>query len=205
MLWQFDYSFGMHFIRLLDASGNEVDCIDLYHADFSIALLPGTYYIIAETARPGLDIPVFEGTFTLYINGEERKSGEDFYYPLDLGSFGKEFTVSRTDDIANYESDYEPGVGPWDDYHDMVHCFTLLYPVQLTLENDLEGAHTLLKRAEDDVVEPVYTVSNNLLYYELEAGTYYIHTWALGWGYLWQTLSLTGTPLPVGSSFFFSC
>lgn len=199
--WQFDYSSGCIFIRLLDASGNEVDCIDLYHADFSIALLPGTYYIIAETARPGLDIPVFEGTFTLYINGEERKSGEDFYYPLDLGSFGKEFTVSRTDDIANYESDYEPGVGPWDDYHDMVHCFTLLYPVQLTLENDLEGAHTLLKRAEDDVVEPVYTVSNNLLYYELEAGTYYIHTWALGWGYLWQTLSLTGTPLPVGSSF----
>lgn len=199
--WQFDYSSGCIFIRLLDASGNEVDCIDLYHADFSIALLPGTYYIIAETARPGLDIPVFEGTFTLYINGEERKSGEDFYYPLDLGSFGKEFTVSRTDDIANYESDYEPGVGPWDDYHDMVHCFTLLYPVQLTLENDLEGAHTLLKRAEDDVVEPVYTVSNNLLYYELEAGTYYIHTWALGWGYLWQTLSLTGTPLSVGSSF----
>ena len=198
--WEFDYPWCI-FIRLLDASGNEVDYINLSDADFSIALLPGTYYIIAETARSGLNNPVSEGTFTLYISGEERASGEDFYYPLDLGTFGKEFTVSHRDDLSRYESDYEPGVGPWDDYHDMVCRFTLLHPVQLTLENSLEGAHTLLKRWEDDVVEPVRTISDNLLYYELEAGTYYIHTWASGWGYLWQTLSLTGTPPLAGGSF----
>ena len=39
------------------------------------------------------------------------------------------------------------------------------------------------------------------MYYELDPGTYYIHTWALGWGYLWQTLTLTGNPMPVGNSF----
>ena len=200
-IWRNDHFVDYVFIHLLDASGNEVDWIDLGNADFSIALLPGTYYIVAETANYGLGSVVHEGLVTLEITGEERAAGEDFYYPMDLGSFGSEFSVSHRDDVSNYESDYEPGVGPWDDYHDMVHRFTLSHPVQLKLENSLEGAHTQLKRWEDDVVEPIYTVSNNLLYYELDPGTYYIHTWALGWGYLWQTLSLTGIPLPVGNSF----
>lgn len=196
-----DYLVDYVFIHLLDASGNEVDWIDLNSADFFIALLPGTYYIVAETANSESGKVVHEGLVTLEITGEERAVGEDFYYPMDLGSFGSEFSVSHRDNVSNYESDYEPGVGPWDDYHDMVHRFTLSHPVQLKLENSLEGAHTQLKRWEDDVVEPIYTVSNNLLYYELDPGTYYIHTWALGWGYLWQTLSLTGIPLPVGNSF----
>ena len=200
-IWRNNHFVDYVFIHLLDASGNEVDWIDLNNADFSIALLPGTYYIVAETANAKSNKVVHEGPVSLTITGEERAAGEDFYYPMDLGSFGSEFTVSHRDDVSHYESDYEPGVGPWDDYHDMVHRFTLSHPVQLKLENSLEGAHTQLKRWEDDVVEPIYTVSNNLLYYELDPGTYYIHTWALGWGYLWQTLTLTGNPMPVGNSF----
>ncbi len=200
-IWRNNHFVDYVFIHLLDASGNEVDWIDLNNADFSIALLPGTYYIVAETANAKSNKVVHEGPVSLTITGEERAAGEDFYYPMDLGSFGSEFSVSHRDDVSHYESDYEPGVGPWDDYHDMVHRFTLSHPVQLKLENSLEGAHTQLKRWEDDVVEPIYTVSNNLLYYELDPGTYYIHTWALGWGYLWQTLTLTGNPMPVGNSF----
>ena len=176
-IWRNNHFVDYVFIHLLDASGNEVDWIDLNNADFSIALLPGTYYIVAETANAKSNKVVHEGPVSLTITGEERAAGEDFYYPMDLGSFGSEFTVSHRDDVSHYESDYEPGVGPWDDYHDMVHRFTLSHPVQLKLENSLEGAHTQLKRWEDDVVEPIYTVSNNLLYYELDPGTYYIHTW----------------------------
>lgn len=189
------------YAHVLDISGNEVDRLDLDDANLYISLLPGTYYIVVESIerRPGKVLE--EGLFSLFVNIEEREIGEDFYYPMDLGTFGSEFTVSHTDNITDYISDYEPGADNHDDYHDMVYCFTLQSPVRLTLENSSKSCHTLLKRWEDDVVEPIYAASENLMYYDLEPGIYYIHTWALGWGYTWQTVSLTGTPIPAGSSF----
>lgn len=51
---------------------------------------------------------VEEGLIYLYIYIDEREIGEDFYYPMDLGTFGSEFTVSHTDNITEYISDYEP-------------------------------------------------------------------------------------------------
>ena len=189
------------YAHVLDISGNEMDRLDLGNADLYISLLPGTYYIVAESIEYGSGKVVDEGLLSLFVNIEEREIGEDFYYPMDLGTFGSEFTVSHTDNITDYISDYEPGADNHDDYHDMVYCFTLQSPVRLTLENSSKSCHTLLKRWEDDVVEPIYAASENLMYYDLEPGIYYIHTWALGWGYIWQTVSLTGTPIPAGSSF----
>ena len=189
------------FAHILDVTGKEVDRLNLGYADLCISLLPGTYYIVAESMDYGAGKVVEEGLIYLYIYIDEREIGEDFYYPMDLGTFGSEFTVSHTDNITEYISDYEPGADNHDDYHDMVYCFTLQSPVRLTLENSSEYCHTLLKRWEDDVVEPIYAASENLMYYDLEPGIYYIHTWALGWGYTWQTVSLTGTPIPAGSSF----
>ena len=189
------------FAHILDVTGKEVDRLNLGYADLCISLLPGTYYIVAESMDYGAGKVVEEGLIYLYIYIDEREIGEDFYYPMDLGTFGSEFTVSHTDNITEYISDYEPGADNHDDYHDMVYCFTLQSPVRLKLENSSEYCHTLLKRWEDDVVEPIYAASENLMYYDLEPGIYYIHTWALGWGYTWQTVSLTGTPIPAGSSF----
>ena len=107
------------YIHVLDASGNEIDHIDLGRADYYRGLLPGTYYLVYESS--GTDV-------TIRIRGEERVIGEDFYCPLDLGNFGEEFTVSHTANIAYYEPDYIPGTTPWGYDHDMVYRFTLLQP-----------------------------------------------------------------------------
>lgn len=137
------------YAHVLDISGNEMDRLDLGNADLYISLLPGTYYIVAESIEYGSGKVVDEGLLSLFVNIEEREIGEDFYYPMDLGTFGSEFTVSHTDNITDYISDYEPGADNHDDYHDMVYCFTLQSPVRLTLENSSKSCHTLLKRWEE--------------------------------------------------------
>ena len=126
------------FAHILDVTGKEVDRLNLGYADLCISLLPGTYYIVAESMDYGAGKVVEEGLIYLYIYIDEREIGEDFYYPMDLGTFGSEFTVSHTDNITEYISDYEPGADNHDDYHDMVYCFTLQSPVRLKLENSSE-------------------------------------------------------------------
>ena len=76
----------------------------------------------------------------------------------------QEFTVSHTDNITDYISDYEPGADNHVDYHVVVYCFTLQSHVRLTLENCSKSCHTLLKRWEDDVVEPIYAASEKDVY-----------------------------------------
>ena len=92
------------FAHILDVTGKEVDRLNLGYADLCISLLPGTYYIVAESMDYGAGKVVEEGLIYLYIYIDEREIGEDFYYPMDLGTFGSEFTVSHTDNITEYIS-----------------------------------------------------------------------------------------------------
>lgn len=74
------------YAHVLDISGNEMDRLDLGNADLYISLLPGTYYIVAESIEYGSGKVVDEGLLSLFVNIEEREIGEDFYYPMDLGT-----------------------------------------------------------------------------------------------------------------------
>ena len=185
----------------------------------SVQLMPGTYYLVVQL-KPSYPVPSGDpdGPLGFYVEGKPRATGEDFFYPADLGAFSEDF--SRTVDMEHF-TDFELDYRLTGDYdidafrHDVVHRFTLSEPMEVTLDNCGSGhglgnpynyQRSVVLSSSLDTVPPASTKSgcyypDGIKEYVLSPGTYYVYSWGeyLSMDYNF-TVNLAGTVIEEGSS-----
>ena len=206
---------------LLDAQGEVQKYIYLRESPgwTSVQLMPGTYYLVVQL-KPSYPVPSGDpdGPIGFYVEGKPRATGEDFFYPADLGAFSEDF--SRSVDMEHF-TDFELDYRLTGDYdidafrHDVVHRFTLSEPMEVTLDNCGSGhglgnpynyQRSVVLSSSLDTVPPASTKSgcyypDGIKEYVLSPGTYYVYSWGeyLSMDYNF-TVNLAGTVIEEGSS-----
>lgn len=211
-------SFSRMNIHILDNAGKELLHRFLYSSDSdktTVSFLPGIYYVIFEPAPEYNSSVVTNGPTTAHIEGKNRVTGEDFFYPFVVGMFNSDFTISPTvERLTDYVLDYNLVGDPDIDYfrHDVVHQFTITQPMEVTMDNcgtsfneENHFRSTLMSSLTDSVSE-VYSGyacgDSQKRRYELAPGTYYIYSWGDLVRYPYKlVINLEGKRIVPGSDF----
>jgi len=205
-------------VFLLNSSGillSRAIYVEEAWGDYGYGLLPGVYYLVAKPNIYEGHKPVDAEDVTIYVKTTPRETGEDFYNPFELGTFGENFALTEFIDTDPYQCDYNASDNYWDNYfrHDLIYRFTLTEPMEVCLddngtecprEGDSYSVH-LLSALHDPVV-PIRTqklgTDYELNVYDLGAGTYYIYIYvdAPIWGVNYK-MNLSGRTYAPGISF----
>lgn len=123
-------------VMLLDETGKRWESKS--HSVIEFGLTPGVYYFVVEGEQSGnVNIPVPDDTISVEIEGVDRVTGEDFFYPFELGTFSNNFSLTPSvKDIKTFRNDYRSAKDiRVDGYtHDVVFHFTLNAPMKVSLK-----------------------------------------------------------------------
>ena len=206
-------------LHTLDASGKELRHDHLYSSDIYglyMVLAPGTYYFVIEPSlykpKPPLDLHL-----VITLEGRARTAGEDFFYPINLGTYDSPFTISHTlpYGIYRYDLDYNM-TGDFEIdcvRHDVVYQFTITKTMNIKMSNcgtkfrpGEDYYRTTLMSSPTDSIREYYSQNAcpglSEYYYELPPGTYYLYTFAdLTYTYNTNVLNLEGKSLLPGANY----
>ncbi|WP_324760148.1 DUF6443 domain-containing protein [Sphingobacterium thalpophilum] len=193
--WGSSFSNGTMFY-ILDADGTELSYNELSDSQspynlYTYSVQPGTYYIVAEARTYDNTSPTI-GNIKIEVAAFARRTGEDFFYPTVLGTYGANFNATHTigsDVLSNYKCDFKDGsaTDKDTDRKDVVHQFTITKPMDISL--DIIGSYKIesmstvsltMLTSSMDTIFPRSVENLNLstlkLNYELAPGTYNIYS-----------------------------
>ena len=90
-------------VFLLNSSGillSRAIYVEEAWGDYGYGLLPGVYYLVAKPNIYEGHKPVDAEDVTIYVKTTPRETGEDFYNPFELGTFGENFALTEFIEIG---------------------------------------------------------------------------------------------------------